>query len=136
MIDEKKFKLGLFLLRASVLLVMVMWTLDKFIKPAHTAKVFEKFYLIPGLEGMTITGIGIAQAVILLMFFFGIAKTLSYGAVLLMHAVSTFTPYAKYLSPYDGGGLIFFAAWPMLAACIVLFMFRNNDSLLQFGGDD
>ncbi len=65
-------RLPLFLLRAGVFIVMLMWTLDKFIHPGHAAGVFKKFYSIGG---------------------------------------------------------IFFAAWPMLAACITLYLLRDLDTL-------
>ena len=43
-------RLPLFLLRAGVFIVMLMWTLDKFIHPGHAAGVFKKFYSIGGIS--------------------------------------------------------------------------------------
>jgi hypothetical protein len=37
---------ALLLLRLSVFLVFLMWTLDKFVNPAHAAAVLENFYFI------------------------------------------------------------------------------------------
>jgi uncharacterized membrane protein YkgB len=42
-----KIQLSLLLMRLSIFVVMLMWTIDKFINPHHSAKVFEKFYYIP-----------------------------------------------------------------------------------------
>lgn len=131
MIEDKKFKVSMLLLRISVLLVMLVWTLDKFFKPEHAAKVYEKFYFIAGLENTIVYVIGGIEIIILIMFFFGIMKTFSYGAVLIFHAVSTLSAFAKYLAPFDN--LLFFAAWPMFAACIALFLMRKEDTLLQIG---
>jgi len=61
----------------------------------------------------------------------GIARTWSYGLVLLMHAVSTFSSWKQYLDPYTGANLLFFAAWPMLAALVALFLLREHDTLLS-----
>jgi hypothetical protein len=38
-----------------------------------------------------------------------------------MHAVSTLSSWKMYLTPFaEGPSLLFFAAWPMLAACVTL----------------
>ena len=45
----KRLPLALLLLRLGVFIVMLMWTLDKLVKPEHAAKVFKRFYFIDGL---------------------------------------------------------------------------------------
>ena len=130
-VDDKKFSIAMLFLRVSVLLVMVVWTLDKLIDPAHAAKVFQAFYSLPGLGATVVGAIGVAELILLVLFFFGIQKTFTYGTVLVLHALSTFSSFGKYLAPFDGN-LLFFAAWPMLAACVMLFLFREQDTLLQF----
>ena len=59
----------------------------------------------------------------------GFLKRFSYGIVLLMHGVSTVSSYQQYLAPYDGANILFFAAWPMLAACLALYLLRDDDRL-------
>ena len=39
---------ALFVLRVTVFLVMLMWTIDKFVRPAHAASVYEHFYSLRG----------------------------------------------------------------------------------------
>jgi len=131
--DDNKLKFSMLFLRVSVFLVMLMWTLDKFINPAHAAKVYEKFYYISGLESLIVIVIGIAELALLMMFLFGIKKKFTYGAVLALHAVSTLSSFGQYLSPFEGPNLLFFAAWPMLAACVMLFLFREKDTMFQLG---
>jgi len=131
--EDKKFKISMLFLRMTVFLVMLVWTLDKFINPAHAAKVYEKFYFIPGLETLVITAIGIAELALLVFFFFGFKKKFTYGAVLALHTVSTLSSFGQYLSPFEGPNLLFFAAWPMLAACLMLFLFREKDTMFQIG---
>ncbi|MGY9106653.1 MAG: hypothetical protein ACKVG0_09000 [Alphaproteobacteria bacterium] len=43
-------KLGLLLLRLGVAAVMIPWSIDKIINPEHTARVFENFYFVGGLD--------------------------------------------------------------------------------------
>ena len=77
--------------------------------------------------------LGLAQTVLVLMFLAGLARTWTYGAVLLLHAISTLSSWRQYLAPYEGVNLLFFAAWPMLAACLALFLLRDHDRLLTLG---
>ncbi|MEX2525539.1 MAG: hypothetical protein WD750_11325 [Gammaproteobacteria bacterium] len=118
---------SLFLLRLGVFVVMLMWTLDKFINPGHTTAIFENFYGLAGLGNALIMGLAAVELLILLAFVSGLFKRFSYGAVLLFHAVSTLSSFRQYLDPWDH--LLFFAAWPMLAACIALYLLRDDDRL-------
>ncbi|WP_238062452.1 hypothetical protein [Psychrobacter sp. Ps3] len=72
--------------------------------------------------------IGIVQLIIILSFAAGLFKTWTYGLVLLLHTVSTVSTFSLYTRPFDN--LLFFAAWPMLAACIALFLLRDWDNLV------
>ena len=130
---EKKLQLSLLFLRVTVFLVMFMWTIDKFINPGHAAKVYESFYYIAGLESIVLYAIGAAEMVLLLLFLVGYKKTLTYGAVLILHAVSTLSSFNQYLAPFEVPNLLFFAAWPMLAACLTLFLLRDQDRMLSVG---
>ena len=129
--EIKHLKLSLLLLRLGVFIVFLVWTLDKFFKPEHTAKVFSKFYFIENLSINMTYVVGAIQLLILFAFLLGIMKLFSYGLLLLMHLVSTLTPFAKYLDPFANTNLLFFAAWPMLAALIALYLLRDHDTLLN-----
>ncbi len=120
--------LTLLLLRLGVAVVMIVWTADKFVNQDHSRAVFSAFYGLSDMGGTALTLVGLAQAVVVLAFTAGAFKTLSYGAVLLMHGVSTLSSWRQYLDPFDH--LLFFAAWPMLAACLGLFLMRDHDRLL------
>ena len=126
---EKRLEISLFTLRVTVALVMLVWNLDKFINPGHAAKVFEGFYLLGGLGSGVLYAIGAVEIVIVAAFLFGIAKRFTYGTILALHAISTFSSYKQYLAPYDGPNILFFAAWPMLAACLALYLLRDEDVL-------
>ena len=130
MIDfERRLSISLLFVRLSVFLVMFMWTIDKFINPAHTSKIFAKFYYMPGLEHVLIYGMAVIEMIILLLFLAGYQKKYSYGVVLVLHAISTLSSFKQYFAPFDGANLLFFAAWPMLAAGFILFMLRDSDKL-------
>lgn len=120
---------ALMLLRLSVFLVMLMWTLDKFINPDHSAAVYANFYQLGGLGAQVFLLIGALELLLLLAFVTGFKKTFSYGLVLVIHAVSTLSTWQQYLDPFNN--LLFFAAIPMLAACWTLFSLRELDTRLS-----
>lgn len=123
----KQLPLSLLLLRLGVFTVFLFWTLDKLFYPEHAAKVLNAFYGIGGLGDVLIYGLGVAQLLLILAFVAGLLKTWTYGAILFFHGMSTLSSYGKYLEPFDN--LLFFAAWPMLAACAALFLLRDYDTL-------
>ncbi len=116
---------SLFFLRVSVFVVMCAWTIDKFVRPDHASKVFERFYFIEDIGATPMMIIGVIEVVIILGFLLGIAKRGTYGLVLTFHAISTLSSWRKYTVDIN---LLFFAAWPMLAACVALYLLRDLDT--------
>lgn len=121
---QRQLGLGLLALRLSIALVFIMWALDKVLVPEHAMKVFSGFYGLDISSGFSVA-LGIAQLVFIGIFVAGLWKNLTYLAVLVLHAGSTFSSFAKYLDPFNN--LLFFAAWPMLAACFALYLLRDHD---------
>jgi hypothetical protein len=130
---ENRLSWALCLLRLSVFLVMLMWTLDKFVRPEHATGVFEYFYSLSGVGISAMRVLGALELLLLLGFVAGVARRFTYGAVLLLHAASTFASWRQYAHPFEGVNLLFFAAWPMLAACIALYLLRDADSMTVGG---
>ena len=126
---DQRLPIALLALRLGVFIVMFMWTLDKFVQPEHTAGVFANFYGLSGLGPSIFMALGAAQLVLVLGFLAGAFRRLTYGLVFLLHAISTFSSWAQYLDAFNN--LLFFAAWPMLAACFALYLLRDQDTLLS-----
>lgn len=122
---EQRLPWALLALRVGVFIVMLMWTLDKFVAPDHAAGIFANFYGIGGLGNAMVYLIGAVELVIVLGFVLGIAKRWTYGLVFVLHAISTLSSFPMYLG-FDN--LLFFAAWPMLAACFALYLLRDHDT--------
>lgn len=119
--------LSLLLLRLGVAVVFAMWTLDKFVNPEHAAAVFKKFYMIPSLSNALAYSIGVVQAIVVVAFALGALRSVTYSIILVLHAISTFSSYKQYFDPWTYPHLLFFAAIPMLAACIALWLLRRYD---------
>jgi putative oxidoreductase len=124
---NKNLPLSLLLLRLGVFIVMFMWTLDKFVNPSHAAAILEKFYLLEGIGTQIVYALGTLEMLLILGFILGYKKKWTYGIVLALHASSTLSSFGQYLDPWKH--LLFFAAWPMLAACISLYLLRDDDTL-------
>jgi len=122
---KNRLQWSLFSLRLGVFIVMIMWTFDKFVNPAHSAKILEIFYGISGSSSVVVYVMGAVQLLLMLAFMAGIKKRLTYGIIFLMHALSTFASYERYIDGFNN--LLFFAAWPMLAACFALYLLRDED---------
>ena len=121
---QRQLGLGLLALRLSIALVFIMWALDKVLVPEHAMKVFSGFYGLDISSGFSVA-LGIAQLLFIGIFVAGLWKNLTYLAILVLHAGSTFSSFAKYLDPFNN--LLFFAAWPMFAACFALYLLRDHD---------
>ncbi|WP_413692457.1 hypothetical protein [Psychromonas sp. KJ10-2] len=115
---------SLFALRLGVFIVMFVWTMDKFVNPGHSVVVFEKYYGL-GSSDLISYLIGALQLLLVLAFVAGIKKRFTYGLIFLMHGGSTLSAFAKYADPFNS--LLFFAAWPMWAACFALYLLRDAD---------
>jgi hypothetical protein len=127
--DRNRVGVALLVLRVTVFLVMLVWTIDKFVRPAHAIFVYEHFYFLPGLGPAVVYSIAVAELLLLLGFVSGFAPRFTYGLVLLLHAVPTFSSFREYFHPFEGVNILFFAAWPMLGACFTLYYLRDLDRL-------
>jgi len=128
---NRNLRISLLSLRVGVAIVMLVWSVDKLLRPEHAAGIFGSFYAMPGLGETVVYVLGVLQLIVVLAFLAGAWRTWTYGAVLAMHTVSTLSSFRQYLAPFEGPNILFFAAWPMLAACLALFLLRREDTLLS-----
>ena len=98
--DRDRIANALLLLRLGVFIVVLMWTLDKFINPGHSAGVFENFYGLSGWGPTAFMILGALELVLLVGFVIGYMKTYTYGFILVIHAISTLSSWKQLLNPY------------------------------------
>ena len=123
---QSRLSWSLLALRLTVFLVMLVWTLDKFVNPAHGARIFESFYSIKGVGEVVIYVLGALQMLLILAFVAGVAKRWTYGLIFILHGASTLSSFAQYFDAFNN--LLFFAAWPMWGACFALYLLRDADT--------
>ena len=121
---QSNIELSLLLLRLSVFIVMLVWTIDKFTNPAHGAAILEGFYSISGAGESILMAMGAAELVLILAFVAGMWKKYTYGIVMILNGLTTFSSWKQYLDM----NLLFFAAWPLLAASVALYLLRDLDN--------
>ena len=87
----RKLEISLLALRVSVAAVMLVWAVDKLVRPEHSSSVFAGFYGMPGVGEGIVVGLGVVQLLLVLAFLAGVARTWTYGASLLLHTVGAKT---------------------------------------------
>jgi hypothetical protein len=123
---QNRIQWSLLSLRLGVFIVMFMWTLDKFVNPAHGSRIFDKFYGLSGSSDTILYILGALQLVLMLAFLAGIKKRITYGIVFILHGMSTLSSFNQYFDAFNH--LLFFAAWPMWSACFALYLLRDLDT--------
>ncbi len=127
---KKPLPICLLLLRLTMFAMMLVWAIDKFLRPVTEAGMYQRAYHLPFLPSMVMYSIGAFQILLATCFVIGLQRTLTAGLVLAGMVIYTIASYRLYMPPFHGDNLLFFAAWPMLAVCVSLYLLRNQDTLL------
>ena len=98
---QTRLQWSLLSLRLGVFIVMVMWTLDKFVNPGHSARIFEHFYGISGSTDTIAYILGTLQLSLVIAFLVGFKKRITYGAIFIMHGLSTLSSYNQYIDGFN-----------------------------------
>ncbi len=129
MSDSRRLALSLVILRISLVIFFLVWTLEKFLAPELTVAISQAYYGFEiGVSGAY--AMGAVQAGVLLLFALGIARFWSYGFFLVIHTVSMVASYEALINPYDPPNHLFHAGIPVLAALFLLFFCRGSDRIL------
>jgi len=124
---QDRVELSLFLLRLGVFIVMFAWTVAKFFTPdLANSMYYNHYFMLPGLAEPAVYTIGAIELLISLAFLAGIWKRYTYGLITFFQGVSILTTWNKYIIPGEIH-MLFYTAWPMLAACITLYLLRDLD---------
>ncbi len=128
MTPEHRIARALFLLRISIAAFFLIWSIEKIVAPELAARVFSTFYFTD-LQAEISIFLGILQTAIVLAFLVGFLKTFTYGSLLLMHTVSVASTWERLITPYTPPNHLFWAAVPVLAALVILFLLRDLDTI-------
>jgi len=129
MTGDKTLGWALFALRIGLAILFIIWALDKLINVDHAKAVFAGFY---GQNAETMSNsvpyaLGVLQLLLVLAFTAGAFKTVTYGALLLMHVATCIVSLKLHMDPFGTPNILFWANWPILSALIALFLLRHRD---------
>ena len=127
-------KPALFATRISIAIFLLPWVIIKFTDPGYSNAIIGYFYgvKLPEITPMILGGV---WSLLLLAFVAGFKKRISYGLVLVLHAISTLTTWNILLNPFGTGDqkdILFMAALPALGAMLLLYVMRDEDTLFSF----
>lgn len=123
--------LALAVLRISLGVFLLVWSLEKFFIPQTTVGIWKGFYLIDIGPSVPYV-IGALESVLALAITVGLWRRVSYGAGLLLHFVSVAATWKQLVDPWGllSGGRpnhLFLAGVPVLAAFLALYLLREAD---------
>lgn len=119
---------ALLALRVTIGVFVLVWAVDKLVQPGTAQQILSVFYGIEAPKSAAYA-LGIAQIVLGLAFLAGLAKTFTYGAVLVMHLATIAATLPQLLAPYAANNHLFHASIPTLGAMLALFLLRHRDTL-------
>lgn len=125
-------RLPLFLTRIAIVLFMLPWQLMRFSKPEVVNNISTKYYKFAMPEiGSTITGV--LMMALLIAFLVGFKKNISYLLVLILHGVGTLMTLPYLIPGTENFNALFLAAIPTVAAMLLLYCLRDEDTMLSVG---
>ena len=123
-------RLPLFLTRLSIFLFMLPWQIMRFTKPEAINSISNKYYKFSMPEiGSTITGV--LMMALLIAFLVGFKKKISYLLVLVLHGIGTVMTIPNLIPGLEGYNQLFLAAVPAIAAMLLLYVLRDEDTMLS-----
>jgi len=128
--EDKTLGWALFALRMGLAILFLVWALDKLVNVEHGKAVFGGFYG-QELSETIVYAMGALQLLLVLAFAAGKFKTITYGALLLMHIATTVVSLKMHGDPFAVPNILFWANWPILGGLIALFLLRNRDTMLS-----
>lgn len=126
-----KLKFPLFFTRLAIFYFLLPWVLMRFTKPEGSKGIATKYYKLPEMSDMINTGIGVLWVLLLLAFLIGFKKRISYGLVLVIHALGTLFTLPFLMIGTEKMNIMFFAAIPVIGAMWLLYTLREHDTFLS-----
>lgn len=128
---DSRLEIALLVMRLAIAAFLLVWVGDKFFNPKHTQAVLAGFYAMKDASPQIVTGLGIAQLLLVLAFAAGWQRLWTYSIVLIMHAVTTVVSLHKIIPPFGpSANILFWAGIPVLAAMFALVLLHDRDRML------
>lgn len=129
-----KLQIPLFATRMLIAVFLLPWTVMRFVRADAAQGIAGKYYKIGFLPDVAFLAIAAFMALLLLAFTIGFKKRISYGLIFLLHTlgtIMTLPTMLPILTGGEGGQILFFAALPVIGAMWLLYVLRDEDTLLS-----
>jgi uncharacterized membrane protein YphA (DoxX/SURF4 family) len=130
---------SLFLLRVSTGLLLVFWGLDKLVNVEHSVRVAERFYLGVGATTWFLNAFGVIEILLGILVVVGKWRRLAYPAMLAIFTVSGLSVWKSIVDPwgwvFEGTNALFYPSLIILAGALVLWGFREQDTIALDAGE-
>lgn len=115
---------------------MGLWAWDRIVDPSHASGIASRYYSVGGLDVAAAPHvlIGIVLLVLYLLALIGFKKKFTYLFLFLVHALGTLFVLKLSLPFFEGFRLTWMTSWPALMAMWVLWVLRDEDTLLSLQG--
>jgi putative oxidoreductase len=123
---------ALLVLRITLALFFAQWGAAKFVHPESTASIFDHFYGLH-ISALMSYGFGAVELALTACLLLGVAKTVAYGALIIIHGISVMVSWRQLFNPWAVvTNQLFIASVPLLGALIALFLLRERDTLAVY----
>jgi len=131
MTTDRAERWALAVLRVSLGLFLLLWGLEKFVIPETTVKIWSHFYGL-AIGGAMPVALGVVESALAVAITMGLWRRSSYGAGLVVHALSVLSSWRPLLDPWGlvSGGApnhLFLAGVPVLAGFVAIYLLRDRD---------
>lgn len=130
----KSLQIVLLFTRLSIAAFLAPWVHLRLTNIGAGKHLFSKYYKVSDMPDIAAYGIAIFWLILLVAFVTGFKKRLSYGLVLLFHTAGTVFTLPYLVPGSENFQILFFAALPTVAAMLLLYILRREDTLLSFKG--
>lgn len=125
---------SLLLLRVSLGMLMVIWGVDKLVNVSHGLDVSKSFYFGAFNSAPLLQAFGVLQVGLGLMIVLGIARRVTYPALLAITAVTLLGVWRSVVDPWswwlEGANVLFYPSVIIFAGSLVLRAFQEDDTLV------
>ena len=127
-------RLPLLLTRLSIFYFLLPWQLMRFTAPERISGIAKKYYHVPGISNSVGMVIAVLWAILLVAFLVGFKKKISYMLVFILHTGAILIALPSYVLGTGAYNQLFLASIPAAAAMGLLWLLREEDTLLSLKG--
>lgn len=116
---------------------MVYWGIDKLLNVAHGVTVAAKYYGGVAVSTTLMQAFGVAQVLLGALIIAGLFRRATYPVLLAVTGTTLLAVWKSIVDPFklmmDGGNLIFYPSLIIVAGALVLWAFRDLDTIALDG---